>query len=724
VVFIPALLLAVTETILILAGVGHPTSFLLRREIHGRKMLVDNPWFGLRFFPPALARSPTGLTFLADKQPGVFRIFLFGESAALGDPRPAYGMGRFLEALLNDRFPGTKFEVICVAMTAINSHAILPMARECARYHGDLWIVYMGNNEFAGPFGANTVFGPQAPPAWTVRLFLAIQRTRTGQVLASVIRRFHSGQATPASWAGMKMFLEHQLPPHDLRRERVYANFSRNLEDILSCALKNKIPVVLSSVASNLKDCPPFASEPSTRMAEWRQCLDLALTNVSAGNFTQAAAEFDKALESNPDSAETHFRLGACLLAETNITSARGHFESARDLDTLPFRTDSHLNQIIERAAKQHGDQRVVFVNSDASLASLSQSGIPGWEAFFEHVHLNWDGNYRIAIGLAEAAVQCLPPAVTAHQQPAWAGQEICEQRLGLTDWNRYTILEEMLRRLSEPPFTDQINHVAQMEGMTNAMAELRTRARADSAEAARRMFETQLTRFPEDHYLHHNFAEFLTAVGDFDAATRQMETVCELLPDNQAVYFQLGRLLARQKKYREAQDRLETAVKLRPELANSRVELGQVLAAQGSYDKALEQYDLAMRCSGADEARLHLLSADVYARQNRHDAAIDQLRQTVQIRDSYWEAHELLGMELARQTNFAAAQQQFERVVDLRPAYAEGHLNLGIALARQRRFPEAAAQFQATLRLDPKNAQAQEFLSTLKGFLGQPGTQ
>ena len=53
-------------------------------------------------------------------------------------------------------------------MTAINSHAVLPIARECARHEGDLWIVYMGNNEMIGPFGAISVFGSQAPPLWYV----------------------------------------------------------------------------------------------------------------------------------------------------------------------------------------------------------------------------------------------------------------------------------------------------------------------------------------------------------------------------------------------------------------------------------------------------------------------------------------------------------------------------------------------------------------------------
>lgn len=722
---IPALLLLILELVLVLAGVGHPTSFLVRRDIRGKAMLVDNPWFGLRFFPPALARSPSAISFPAEKEPGVFRIFLFGESAALGDPRPAYGMGRYLEALLNDRFPGTRIEVVCVAMTAINSHAILPMARECAHYKGDLWVIYMGNNEFAGPFGANTVFGPQAPPVWEVRLFLAIQNNRIGQLLVKSVRGLRSSHSTPASWGGLKMFLDHQLPPRDRRRARVYRNFQKNLEDILATARRHDVPVVLSSVASNLKDCPPFGSYVppglgGAQLTDWQRFSDLALTNAARRDFPEAAVDCRKALELNPESAQAQFQLGECLLALTNAESARRSFQSARDLDTLPFRTDSRLNEIIETTARRHGAEKVVFVNSEASLAPLSQSGIPGSESFLEHVHLNWDGNYRVALGLAQAATRCLPREILARQTSGWAGADACAQRLCLTDWNRFTILEDILRRLVEPPFTEQPNHEAQLARITNSLVEIRAGEGQDAARAARGMFDAQIQQHPDDQWLHHNFAEFLIGTGDLGEATRQMQIVCELLPENHAVYFQLGRLLARQKKYDQAESCLETAVKLRPELANSRVEFGQVLAVEGKFESALAQYEAAERCYGADEARLHLLRADVLSRQNKHDAAIEQLRHAVQIRQSFWEAYELMGMEFALETNYPSAQLQFEQVVKLRPSYAEGHLNLGIALARQRRFPEAVGQFETTLRLDPKNGQAQNFLSALKGFQAQ----
>jgi hypothetical protein len=140
---LPAILLGGLELGLRVAGYGYATSFFLRTRLEGREVLVENADFGRRFFPAALSRSPPPLVLDARKPPGVYRVFVFGESAALGDPRPAYGVSRYVEALLRDRFPQGKFEVVCVAMTAINSHAILPIAKECARLQGDAWIVYM-----------------------------------------------------------------------------------------------------------------------------------------------------------------------------------------------------------------------------------------------------------------------------------------------------------------------------------------------------------------------------------------------------------------------------------------------------------------------------------------------------------------------------------------------------------------------------------------------------
>ena len=327
---VPLLLVSLAEIALRLVGYGHPASFFLRTAVHGTNTLIENTWFGLRFFPPALARSPAPISFPAEKPANTCRIFLFGESAALGDPRPAYGVGRWLEVLLRDRFPGREIEVVCVAMTAINSHALPPIARSCARLDGDLWIVYAGHNEMAGPFGANTVFGLQTPPRWVVRASLSAQRLRTGQFLAALISNRGRASSPPDAWGGLKMFQDRHLPLDHPGRERVYRHYRENLSDLVRIGTRSRVPILLSSVASNLRDCAPFASSPlpsaiGSNAAQWEALCQGGDRLAAAGHWAEAATEFEAALGLHPRSAELHFRLGQSLaaLGDTNAAAKR-----------------------------------------------------------------------------------------------------------------------------------------------------------------------------------------------------------------------------------------------------------------------------------------------------------------------------------------------------------------------------------------------------------------
>ena len=700
-------------------GFGHPTSFFLPREIGGKAVLVENTWFGLSFFPPAQARSPSPLVLQTPKPKGVCRIFLFGESAAMGDPRPAYGMGRCLEALLRARFPERQFEVVCVGSTAINSHGLLPIARECARYQGDLWIIYTGHNEFVGPFGANTVFGPAAPPNWLVRSYLALQRTRTGQWLVTLARRLNHSDNAQAAWGGMRVFLDQQVSPADPRKERIYASFRRNLEDMVRVATRAGVPVVLSSVACNLKDCAPFASVhapalQSPSQAEWEKRFQTGLTNLERGDFTQALQQFHAAAQLSPLYAEGLFRLGQCLLRTTSTDAAAQSFRRARDSDSLPFRADTVINRIIREVAGRYAGQAVVFLDAEAALAPLSASRVTGDECFYEHVHLNFEGNYQLARSLADKAVALLPGRLSGGGNPSWEDPATCARDLGLTDWNRCTILEDIERRLSDAPFTNQADHAVSLRKLQTRLAECQARLRPQAVRTARLTYQQAIQKQPCDHWLHHNYAEFLAAIGNLAQAAEQMRLVCDLLPQHYSGPLQLGRLLARQGRFEEAAKAFETALAARPGFGDVYVELGQVRARQGRFKEALQAYSLAER-SNVDPARICLLRAQVFEEQQKRFEAVQSLREAIRLRPAYWEAHDRLGLELAVQGRFHEAAMEFEEVVRLRPDQAEGHLNLGIALARQSRFDEALAQFQTTRRLEPQNEKARDFIEAVK---------
>ena len=59
-------------------------------------------------FPRQLAREPEPGR-LSSRSPDTTRIFILGESAAMGMPNPAFSFGRILEVMLHERYPGCRF---------------------------------------------------------------------------------------------------------------------------------------------------------------------------------------------------------------------------------------------------------------------------------------------------------------------------------------------------------------------------------------------------------------------------------------------------------------------------------------------------------------------------------------------------------------------------------------------------------------------------------------
>lgn len=714
----PALLLGAVELGLRLANVGHSTAFFKQQIIRGESCFVENDQFGLNFFPPELARSPAPVVMRARKAPGVFRIFLMGESAALGDPAPAFGIGRYLEALLRQRFPGSEFEVICVAMTAINSHAILPIAKECAKHEGDLWIVYMGNNEMVGPFGAATAFGVKAPPRWIVRTRLALQKLRTFQALADLGSRW-TGKRSSRTWEGMRLFLEHQLPPDDSRRGTVYRNFEANLADILEAGARARVPILLSTVAVNLSDCPPFASMPSRASGtnpppQFEQGLSVGTKAEAAGNWLEAVQQYESASALVPHYAEAEFRLGRCQLALSNYTAARASFERACDDDALPFRTDSRLNTIIEDAAQNRGASGVRLFDAATKLAAYSPFGAPGNESFYEHVHLHFDGNFRLARALAEAVAEQLPAAVLGAPTPEWASQEQCEGALALTDWNRRDVYENFLLRLNQPPFRGQKENPERIKLWREKLAEVTVRLTTTNAAAARAVYLEAIRDRPGDFRLHANYADFLEARRELPGATAQWAEVQSLIPHHHLPAYQLGRLMAAQGQRKEARKWLDRAVSLRPDLGAGWFELGLLSYAEERYDQALRELARARQLVPQDP-RIPFQSAKALSQLKQSDRAVEESREALRLDPNFWQARSFLGEELAFQGKVEEARREFEAVLRVKPDYSWAHLNLGVALFKLGHIADAQREFEEALRLDPQLVLARQYLDQLR---------
>jgi tetratricopeptide (TPR) repeat protein len=746
-ILIPLVIIGGLDLGLRLIGYGYPTSFFLRYNINGQDYYVPNDEFGYRFFPHSLARTPAPQRMAIKKSPDTYRIFMFGESAAMGDPDPGFGAWRYLQVLLRERFPGTKFEVICVAMTAIDSDVILPIAREGARRDGDLWIVYMGNNEMVGPFGGGTVFGSRAPGVDLIRANLAIKTTRVGQLLNSLTQQGERRPSVPKTWQGLEMFKSHQLRYNDPDRLRAYENFKENLEDILRAGRNARVPIILSTVGCNLKDCAPFASLPASTMGEipkarWSKSYQQGIALESVKKFAEALGKYAEANALDRDYAELHFRAGRCQLALTNYSQALSEFELARDYDALAFRADTRINQIITDAANAHAGQGVYFLEAAELFAQNSSEKISGNELFYEHVHLNFEGNYLLGRAFAEQTAKLLPKSIVAHDQGQWASEEFCERRLAVSSWDRLRVRQEILSRISGPPYTGQLSHAASIKLCNEKIGELKSGADSEPPGQTRQLYEQALALAPADGFLHFNFARYLGAKGDLAQATEEAKRVCELLPQVSGEFSDVGNLLILQAKIDEAAEYFSRALALRGDFVPALNGLGQILENQQKTNEALAHFRRALRADPDDvetylnigfleQNRGNLKQAAVYyqraanlqpqgpadyfnqgaaaAALGQVASAIESFGMAVELKPEFWQAHYLLGIELAAAGKIDAAEKELWDAIVYRPDFARSHLNLGIMLMKQQRLDSALTQFQITLQLDPSNQRAEQ---------------
>jgi len=448
---IPAAFFFVVELGLRLVGFGYSTDFFV--ETDDQDGYTTNQQFAWQFFPPAIARTPEVCLLSPRKQEDTYRIFVLGGSAANGTPDPSYAFGRMLEVMLRKRYPGTKFEVVNAAITAINSHVVLPIARQCAAHEPDLFIIYMGNNEVVGPYGSGTVFGHYSPDLAAIRASVYVKSTRIGQL----VRKLLGDADAPSEWRGMEMFVEHRVAADDPRLPKVRDHFRRNLEDICAATAASRANTIVCTVAVNLRDCPPFASAhraslTDRQLEKWTASYDEGIAAQQTGDLSAAARAFQQALTIDDRHAELHFRLATCLLKLEKFDEAREHFRLARDLDCLRFRADTRINEIIREVAEADRSGKVRLLDAEHVFGESSQveHGLPGRTLFYEHVHLTPEGNYLLARTVFDRMEDLLPAGIreTAVEsddaaQPTASLAE-CRDLLALTEWDRRRMELEM----------------------------------------------------------------------------------------------------------------------------------------------------------------------------------------------------------------------------------------------------------------------------------------
>jgi len=552
-----------------LLGIGYSTRFFVPSEQRG--VLTTNLYFGWHYQQETLT-TPQPCLLTATKPPDTIRVFVLGESAAMGTPDPSFGFVRILEVMLRQCFPDRRVEVVNAAMRGINSHVVVDISRECAALKPDLVVIYVGNNEACGLYAPTTraaLLGRH--PTW-IPLVHFVKQARTGQLIRRIFGDSPDVSGVSREVQAPAFFAKHLTAADGSDRGAVYRNFRDNLRRICRYSLESGASVVVSLIASNLRDCPPLGSLHDSRltdllrMKQWEVFYRRGIESDDRGQIVEAIAYYRQAAAIDDHHAELHFRLARCYLAAGDLDGAKRHFILARDWDALQFRADSRLNGIIGEVAAEYAGRRIALVDAETALAASGRcpDGILGSELFSEHVHLTFDGDYELARAVLPAAVQALERdrgfvSSPSAQVPT---RQQCARVLAFTRWDEVNTMAAMAELTTKPPFTRQFDHAVRQARVEKQIKSVMDRVDEKFVNDVLQVYRDAIAANPQDWQLRYNLGALLHQLGRCDEAAQELNYVVQTLPHVPAYRILLGYALVKSGRWDQAAVQFREALK------------------------------------------------------------------------------------------------------------------------------------------------------------------
>ncbi|MBI3006328.1 MAG: hypothetical protein HYY49_13100 [Ignavibacteriales bacterium] len=407
---LPFVFLVCLELFLRSIDYGPNLSLFIPQDIARKTYLTLNPDVKGRYFSRVQFTPNTSNDFFLPQKPeGTIRIFSLGGSTTVGFPYGFVGsFSTFLRERLQKLFPEKNIEIINLGMTATNSYTVNDIANELFEFQPDLLIVYDGHNEFYGALGISSV-ETLGGSRWMIKTYLQLVHLRLFHFIKNIIRSvvfsFSADSALLDAGTMMERLALGQYVPYGSPQYSLcLKNFERNLSELVEQCAKHKVPLVLGTQASNLRNRKPFVSNfdpevTAENREKFLRFLSTADEHVRSGRFLQALSACDSAISIDSLRADAHFLKAQCLDTLRRKHEAKAHYIRATDFDQLRFRASTDFNKII----RDRANGKSVFVaDVETAFAASSPDSIAGKELFLEHLHPRLYGNFLLARIYAE----------------------------------------------------------------------------------------------------------------------------------------------------------------------------------------------------------------------------------------------------------------------------------------------------------------------------------
>jgi predicted O-linked N-acetylglucosamine transferase (SPINDLY family) len=397
-------------------------------------------------------------------------------------------------------------------------------------------------------------------------------------------------------------------------------------------------------------------------------CNNLGIALAQQGKIDEAAICFHRAVRVRPDFAEAHNNLGNVFNTQSKAKEALACYQRA--LELRPDFTAARDNLAALHIPKEQNYQAPVHVSDRA--AEANQNGIAAIKA----------GRVDEAEAAFRQALQIRPDLAAAHNN------------LG-TVLRLQTKLAEA-EKCFQKALNLQPNYIDALSNLGVVLAE---QNRLDEAVAC---FQKTVQLQPDYTSGHNNLGNVLKSQRKLAAAAACFRTALRLNPNYFEAHNNLGALLHDEEgKTAEAIACYEQALKLNPNYAEAHNNLGLVQKEQGKLDAAAASCRRALQLK-PDLAEAHSNLGAILKEQGQLAEAVDSCKRALQLKPEFADGHNNLGNALMAQGCFDEAITCFKQAVRIKPDSATGQNNLGNALTELQRFDEAAVCYDRALQLQP----------------------
>lgn len=642
VIAIPFLFIVVVEVALRLANYGGTMDLVVKSRWGGKEVYRINRGVARRYFaqPGSIVPEPADDAFEITKPPDTKRIFCLGESTMAGFPFELLGPApSFMQDRLNVWLPHNHVEVINVGLSAVNTFVVEDFLKQLLPYEPDLFVVYVGHNEFYGIYGVGSSIAIPGG-TWLTRLNIQLLHWRTFLLLRSwyywILQHVSASPKGPSPSLMGQMVGNQTIPIHSNEYERAREIYRENLGRIISVARHGNVPILFAALVSNWRGQKPFVSVFDTHSTDeartrWRSFMSSGDSAIARGSAVDAIRSYKAAIEIDSINALAYFQLGTAQYEQGDYVAARNALVRAKDLDALRFRATEEFENDLLAICRERG---VPVARVDSAFMAASPHGILDGTLFLEHLHPTIEGYFLMAKTICRTIKnEHLLGGDTLLAATNDLSDSVYMELSRVTDFDRSIgkVKIDLLKR--KWPFeTGPVNYEFKAANSIESVVFRMLRGGIGWSDA---------------RYL---LAEFYARNKQYDLARKECLAVSRIIPFSYEPLLRYADYFYDEHKYREAKAAYQQCLNTE-ENPFARMKYALILIDEGNYAGGASQIEIALSPTPAGRytltpdasATARYLLGGAYAKMGKLDLAKDNLQRALAINPDYKDARDLL---------------------------------------------------------------------------------